>query len=140
MNSYPSFEEFTIRTSINEIFFFQGLKSMAISLHLQVMMVPFVCGPQMATELRFLMSPAICSDALASLETLLYLAILAVIYIFGRLKLPIRQHRCQAVSKSRNTMLCPHTKVILFVSNKMLGELSVEVEIKLFQSKISGPM
>ena len=132
MNSYPNFEEFAVRTSNNETFFFQGLKSMAISLHLQVMMVQFVCGPWMATELLFLMSPAICSGALASLETLSYLAILAVIYIFGRLKLPIRQHRCQAVSKSRNTMLYPHTKVILFVSNKMLGELSAEVEIKLF--------
>ena len=140
MNSYPNFEELLSGHQIMKQFYFQELRSMAISLHLQVMMVPFVCGPQTATELLFLMSPAICSGALASLETLSYLAILAVIYIFGRLKLPIQQHRCKAVSKSRNTMLCPHTKVILFVSNKMLGELSAEVEIKLFQSKISGPM
>ena len=124
------------------IFFstFQGLKSMVISLHLRVMMVLFVCGHQMEFELPFSMSQTICSGVLAFPEILSYLAILAVIYIFGRLKLPIQQHRCQAVSKSRNIMLFPHTKVILFVFNKMLGELSAEVEIKLFQSKISGPM
>ena len=127
---------------MKQLFFstFQGLKSMVISLHLRVMMVLFVCGHQMEIELPFSMSQTICSGVLAFPEILSYLAILAVIYTFGRLKLPIRQHQCQAVSKSRNIMLCPHTKVILCVSNKMLEELSAEVEIKLFQSKISGPM
>ena len=45
MNSYPNFEELLSGHQIMKQFYFQELRSMAISLHLQVMMVPFVCGP-----------------------------------------------------------------------------------------------